>query len=59
MHAMTRVVLTSAVLAFASSGAAADTITVCLDGSCDYTDIQEAINGADLGLQLFYWAPCP
>jgi hypothetical protein len=29
--------------------AAADTITVCLDGSCDYTDIQEAINAASDG----------
>jgi hypothetical protein len=27
----------------------ADTITVCLDGSCDYTDIQQAINASSDG----------
>ena len=27
--------------------AAADTITVCLDGSCDYTDIQDAVDAAE------------
>lgn len=29
--------------------AAADTITVCLDGSCDFTDIQAAINASQNG----------
>ena len=46
---MTRALLAIAVLAFASSVAAAETITVCLDGSCDYTDIQEAIDAANDG----------
>ena len=46
---MTRVVLATAVLAFASSVTAADTITVCLDGSCDYSNIQQAINAATDG----------
>jgi hypothetical protein len=32
-----------------TSVALADTITVCLDGSCDYTSIQEAVNAADDG----------
>jgi hypothetical protein len=46
---MTRAVLAIAVLAFAPSVAAADTISVCLDGSCDFDDIQEAINAASDG----------
>jgi hypothetical protein len=46
---MIRALLTTAVLAFASSVATADTITVCLDGSCDYADIQSAINAASDG----------
>ena len=46
---MTRAVLAPAVLAFASSVATADTITVCMDGSCEYTDIQQAINAASDG----------
>jgi hypothetical protein len=29
--------------------AAADTITVCLDGSCDFTDVQSAINASVTG----------
>ena len=44
-----RAVLATVVLAFASSVVVADTITVCPDGSCDYTDIQEAINAASDG----------
>ncbi len=46
---MIRDLLTTAVLAFASAIAAADTITVCLDGSCEYSDIQQAINAASDG----------
>ena len=35
-------------LTFASS-VVADTITVCLDGTCEYSDIQSAINNASDG----------
>ena len=45
---MTRAVV-KAVLALVSSVATADTITVCLDGSCAYSGIQEAINAASDG----------
>ena len=41
-----RAALASVVLAAASSVTSAETISVCLDGSCDYTNIQEAINAA-------------
>ncbi|MCH2161668.1 MAG: hypothetical protein MK085_07310, partial [Phycisphaerales bacterium] len=37
------------VLACLATASNAETITVCLDGSCDYTDIQEAINAASDG----------
>ena len=46
---MFRVFFSTTVLALASSVATAETITVCLDGSCDYTDIQEAIDSANDG----------
>ena len=45
----TRAMLASVVLAAASSVTSAETITVCLDGSCHYSDIQEAINAASDG----------
>ena len=32
-----------------SASVGAETITVCLDGSCDYTDIQSAVNAAEDG----------
>ena len=38
-----------AVLVCLATASNAETITVCLDGSCDYTDIQEAINAASDG----------
>ena len=44
---MTRALLTTAFLAFFSSVTTAETITVCLDGSCDYTDIQDAVDAAE------------
>ena len=37
------------VFACLAAASNAETITVCLDGSCDYTDIQEAINAASDG----------
>ena len=37
------------VLACMAKASNAETITVCLDGSCDYTDIPEAINAASSG----------
>ena len=43
---MFHVLFSTTVLALASSVATAETITVCLDGSCDYTDIQDAIDAA-------------
>ena len=46
---MTRALLATAVLAFASSVTTADTSTVCLDGSCDYSNIQQAVNAASDG----------
>ena len=46
---MFRVFFTTAVLAFASSVTTAETITVCLDGACDYSDIQSAISAASDG----------
>ena len=36
-------------IAFLATPSYAETITVCLDGSCDYTDILEAINAASSG----------
>jgi hypothetical protein len=44
-----RAILASVVLAAASSVTSAETITVCLDGSCDYANIQEAINAVSDG----------
>ena len=44
---MFRVFFSMTVLALVSSVATAETITVCLDGSCDYTDIQEAVDAAN------------
>ena len=37
------------VLACLTAASNAETITVCLDGSCDYTDIQESISAASHG----------
>ena len=44
-----KMILALVLLAFASSSVTAETITVCLDGSCDHTDIQEAIDVAGFG----------
>ena len=41
-----KTILAVVLLTFASSSVTAETITVCLDGSCDYTDIQEAIDAS-------------
>ena len=44
-----KTILAVVLLTFASSSVTAETITVCLDGSCDHTDIQEAIDVAGFG----------
>ena len=39
--------LCSLLLAMTAGAASADTITVCLDGGCDHTDIQSALDAAE------------
>ena len=43
---MYRTLLAAVALAFSSVTASAETVTVCLDGSCDYTSLETAIRNA-------------